>query len=421
METTDVSELACCPQTTQRLLDWLRQPAATGGQVAVLMGPHGCGKTTLARCAIRACGGRAVWVDASDLRGQQTWAALVDKALRQGNVAAMLSRQALSVLVIDNLQDPDGVAGLLPHLRACPGAPRVLGISDPSTKRLCPEVRTAALLLDVPVPTIEARAALAGRVLAAEGRRVNQRKMRALLAAADGDLRADLRGLRMLTLGFSYEQATALLRAPPGDPGLSDATHAVLYARAQLEAGEAVALFGRHRNLLPGMVQENYPAAVAARGGSRLQKLQAAAEIAADVCLGEALAHAFPGARPPLRELAQLCGCSVSAHLRRLGPPARAPKLAFTSALTRASMLQSNTRAMGQLLLQTGLPGLRFDTLARLARLCKALQAGGRDVEAETMLAGYRLRGADLARLWRADKVRPRLESSEVIQVSLTP
>lgn len=402
---TSIETLIVDPVAKQSLINWLSSDERSNN-IAIVNGPHGCGKTTLVELVIRHCNGRYVWVDAADLHGQKCWSDLADKCMKQGNIAAILAGQSLTVLVIDNAPDAEILQGLLTHMERTADVP-IICITDPtSTRKATSTVTKMSIEISVQAPAVDAMLQNLRTMLRSAGRVVPVRTLGKSITLCKQDLRQLEHMYQLLVSGISPTSVQTLMASNQDRTDLFDATKAILWNNTELPVSEAIQLFTTHRSLLAGMVHENFPAAVASRTGVYNMKLEVAAAIAEDLCIADCMSHAS-NSHSPTTGLAGLCGWCISSRLAELGTIEKTqPKIAFTGLLTKASVMQTNFKGVNTLLWQTRRPNMRYSSLQTILEIHEALSAQNRNADAQALLSEYYLSLSDLSKITRVNKIK---------------
>lgn len=406
-----IDSLIVDPVAKQRLVNWLNDKQKTKN-IAVVNGPHGCGKTTMVEVIIRHCNGRSVCVDAADLNGQKCWSHLVEKCMKQGNIAAILSGQSLTVLVIDNAPDAEILQGLLAHIDAdlqIANVP-IICITDPtSSRKATSSVTKMSLELSVQPPAEDTMLHDLQGCLQSTDIRVPIRTLKKSVSLCKQDLRQLEHIYQLFVSGVSSTGVLTLMGTNPARTDLSDATKAILWNDTELPVSQAIPLFRSHRSLLPGMIHENFPAAIASRTGPSDLKLETAAAIAEDLCIADCMVHAESSRHMQslIPGLAGLCGWCISTRLNEVGRIEKPqPKIAFAGLLTKASVLQTNFKGVNSLLWQTRCPNMRYASLQTILELHEALLTFNRNADAQALLTAYNLNTGDLSKITRVNKLK---------------
>lgn len=408
-----IESLIVDPVAKQRLVDWLNDDQRTKN-IAVINGPHGCGKTTMVDVVIRYCNGRSVCVDAADLNGQKCWSDLVEKCMKQGNIAAILSGQSLTVLVIDNAPDAEILQGLLAHIDTNSQSANVpiICITDPtSSRKATSSVTKMSLEISVQPPAEDVMLHDLQARFQSTNTQVPIRPLKKTVSLCKQDLRQLEHIYQLFISGVSSTGVLTLMGSNPARTDFSDATKAILWNDAELPVSQAIPLFRCHRSLLPGMLHENFPAAIASRTGPSDLKLATAANIAEDLCIADCMAYADSSRHMQslIPGLAGLCGWCISSRLAEMGEIEKPqPKIAFTGLLSKASVLQTNLKGVNTLLWQTRCPNMRYASLQTILELHEALLILNRNADAQALLTAYNLSPSDLSKITRVNKLKKR-------------
>ena len=413
-----IQSLIVDPVAKQRLVDWLNDDQKTK-KIAVINGPHGCGKTTMVEVIIRHCNGRSVCVDAADLNGQKCWSDLVEKCMKQGNIAAILSGQSLTVIVIDNAPDAEILQGLLAHIDndlQTANVPIICITDLTSSRKATSSVTKMSLEIPVQPPAEEIMLHDLQARLQSTNTRVPIRTLKKSVSLCRQDLRQLEHIYQLFISGVSSTTVLALMEPNPARTDFSDATKAILWNDAELPVSQAIPLVRSHRSLLPGMLHENFPAAIASRTGPSDLKLETAAAIAEDLCIADCMVHADSSRHMQylIPGLAGLCGWCISSRLAELGEIEKPqPKIAFAGLLTKASVLQTNFKGVNALLWQTGCPNMRYASLQTILELHEALLTINRAADAQALLTAYHLNTGDLSKITRVNKLKQRVTKKQ--------
>jgi energy-coupling factor transporter ATP-binding protein EcfA2 len=387
-------------------------------KVIFVTGAHGCGKTTLVRCALASLGFHGNWYEASSLKTQDAWSEAVDKATKYGNVL----QPAPKVLVIENIETPDDIAGLLGGALSA-RTPVVCICDAPIGKRTNPEIKRAAVELVIPAASRGYMKRQAQSCMKAVGFDLKARDAWAIADACAGNFRRMLSVVQLRSVGVQLHDAMRVTTSGDTGVALSESVSSVLYGG--IGDDDARDLFMQHKTMMAPMLRENYLTALDAKGTphakgtgySHVQRLRDACEIARGLCMHDAIMRACPNRYGCNDVSALTTAVTVARVLRR--PDAelahavpRALPITFSKTLTKASVQQNNLKTVCTLRFQTGDPYVTFDTLQTVCAVCKALMATDAEA-AKRLLSAYKLGRDDLARVIRTNRVAVGLKRTQ--------
>jgi len=198
-----VAEVVGNEEAKRQFLTWLRrwERGVPEKKAALLVGPPGCGKTTLVYAAANEFGYEVIEMNASDVRTAEKIKRIVGSSIRETSLFGYRGKIVLfdEVDGISTREDRGGLSAILEIIKES-RVPIVLTANNPWDPKFRDLREVCEVIRFNPIPKSEAIKVLK-RICEKEGIEADERALALLIERAQGDLRAAINDLQAVAQG----------------------------------------------------------------------------------------------------------------------------------------------------------------------------------------------------------------------------
>lgn len=395
-------------------------------KAALLTGPIGCGKSTMAKVVLRHRGFDVVECDAADVRSQRSLKEILSRVMNDRNVGAALTTDAverpLAIIMDDvesmNVTDKGGLSELVHTINPLRGKrsvkksekERVAGMWSIPIVCICSDLddkRSIELMKDcahIHITGIDKSKLLNQLCTAAAndfGRQLSPSVSKRLLEVADADIRYITNTFAEIIRGIRLDDLIGDNDIVRSNQNLYQAAESVLIDT--LDVRSALTLYDNDRSLLPLMIMENYPQAFK----QHPQCITSASKLVRSLSRADVIdKYIYMHQAWEMSDHVGIAGVYIPNVFLSTSFRRRPEEIKFTVNLSKTSLQFNNNRNIDAFLNDPARPGLSWEDLMTIVALVEhhsRVENGAVD----DLLKHYKLTRDDIRRLKKTNRLQP--------------